>query len=250
MRRLGRIATTSGKGSNAERARQLADLFAQATEREQEFLARLLIGELRQGALEGLMIEAVASAGALPADAVRRAAMIAGGIASVAAIALTEGAAALGRFAIALFQPLAPMLAQPADDIEDAMSRIPLAALEWKLDGARVQVHKQGEEIRIYSRTGNDVTAAAPEIAEAIAQVRAQTLILDGEAIALKPAVRPTHFRTRCVDSAACSTSRQCASTMLLSVVLLRLPAPRRSGSGRGTRDRAFRRHERDATAR
>ena len=141
------------------------------------------------------MIEAVASAGALPADAVRRAAMIAGGIASVAAIALTEGAAALGRFAIALFQPLSPMLAQPADDIEDAMSRIPLAALEWKLDGARVQVHKQGEEIRIYSRTGNDVTVAAPEIAEAIAQVRAQTLILDGEAIALKPSGAPYAFQ-------------------------------------------------------
>ncbi len=141
------------------------------------------------------MIEAVASAGALPADAVRRAAMIAGGIASVAAIALTEGAAALGRFAVALFQPLSPMLAQPADDIEDAMSRIPLAALEWKLDGARVQVHKQGEEIRIYSRTGNDVTVAAPEIAEAIARVRAQALILDGEAIALKRSGAPYAFQ-------------------------------------------------------
>lgn len=141
------------------------------------------------------MIEAVASAGALPADAVRRAAMIAGGIASVAAIALTEGAAALGRFAVALFQPLSPMLAQPADDIEDAMSRIPLAALEWKLDGARVQVHKQGEEIRIYSRTGNDVTVAAPEIAEAIARVRAKALILDGEAIALKRSGAPYAFQ-------------------------------------------------------
>ena len=87
------------------------------------------------------------------------------------------------------------MLAQPADDIEDAMSRIPLAALEWKLDGARVQVHKQGDEVRIYSRTGNDVTVAAPEIAEAIAQVSAQTLILDGEAIALKPSGAPYAFQ-------------------------------------------------------
>src|SRR5438128_1862471 len=83
---------------------------------------------------------------------------LAGGIASVASTALTEGAAGLSRYTIALFQPLAPMLAQPANDIADAMARIPMAALEWKLDGARVQVHKSGDSVRIYSRTGNDVT--------------------------------------------------------------------------------------------
>jgi len=93
---------------------------------------------------------------------VRRAAMVAGGIAAVAASALTEGAVGLSRYAIALFQPLAPMLAQPADDLADAMARIPMAALEWKLDGARVQVHKNGDDVRIYTRTGNDVTAVAP----------------------------------------------------------------------------------------
>ncbi len=192
---LERIAHTGGKGSAAERARTLSELFARGTDREQEFIARLLIGELRQGALEGLMIEAVAAAAELPADAVRRAAMVGGGIAGVASVVLSEGEPGLNRFAIELFQPLAPMLAQPADDIEDAMARIAMAALEWKLDGARVQVHKRGAEVRVYSRTGNDVTAAVPEIVAAVARARADTLILDGEAIALKPGGAPYAFQ-------------------------------------------------------
>ena len=192
---LDRIAHISGKGSNAERSRVLAELFGKATHREQEFLSHLLQGELRQGALEGLMIEAVAAASDLPAATVRREAMIAGGIASVATIALTEGAAGLSRFAIALFQPLAPMLAQPADDIADAMTRIPMAAVEWKLDGARVQVHKNDADVRIYTRTGNDVTAAAPEIVSAVQGAQARALILDGEAIALKPSGAPYPFQ-------------------------------------------------------
>jgi DNA ligase 1 len=192
---LDQIARASGRGSIAERTALLSALFAKATPREQEFLVRLLLGELRQGALEGLMIEAVAAAADVPAATVRRAAMVAGGIASVATPALTEGAAGLSRFAIALFQPLAPMLAQPADDITDAMARIPMAALEWKLDGARVQVHKSGDEVRIYTRTGNDVTAAAPEIVAAVLRAQAQSLILDGEAIALKPNSAPYAFQ-------------------------------------------------------
>jgi DNA ligase-1 len=121
--------------------------------------------------------------------------MVAGGITSVAQSALTEGAAGLSRLAIALFQPLAPMLAQPADDIEDAMRRIPVAALEWKLDGARVQVHKDGDDVRIYSRTGNEVSGAAPEIVATVRSADAQALILDGEAIALKPSGAPYAFQ-------------------------------------------------------
>ena len=192
---LDQIARASGPGSIAERTRHLSTLFGRATAREQEFLARLLIGELRQGALEGLMIEAVAAAADVPAETVRRAAMVAGGITAVAASALTQGAAGLSRYAITLFQPLAPMLAQPADDIADAMARIPMAAFEWKLDGTRVQVHKSGESVRIYSRTGNDVTAAAPEIVSAVRSAQAQALILDGEAIALKPNGAPYPFQ-------------------------------------------------------
>src|SRR5512143_1245630 len=129
---LARIARTTGAGSTAERTRLLSSLFAKATAREQEFLARLLLGELRQGALEGLMIEAVAVAGGLPGDMVRRAAMVAGGVAAIAKTALNEGASGLSHYAIALFQPLAPMLAQSANDIADAFAQIPAAAVEWK----------------------------------------------------------------------------------------------------------------------
>jgi DNA ligase 1 len=192
---LERIARSGGRGSIGERTALLSALFAKATEGERSFLSRLLLGELRQGALEGLMIEAVAAAAGLPPASVRRAAMIAGGIARVASPALTEGAAALSRFTIALFQPFAPMLAQPAEDIGDAMARIPMAAIEWKLDGARVQVHKHGDEVRIYTRTGNDVTAAAPEIVSTVQLLPAPTLILDGEAIVLRADGSPYPFQ-------------------------------------------------------
>ena len=192
---LTEIAQTAGRGSGAERVRKLSTLFAAATEHEQSFLTRLLIGELRQGALEGLMIDAVASAANLPVAQVRRAAMVAGGISAIARPALTQGLEGLQEFAITLFQPLAPMLAQPADDIADAYARIPAASIEWKLDGARVQVHKMDDEVRVFSRTGNDVTAAAVEIVDAVRALPAATLILDGEVIALKPDGTPYPFQ-------------------------------------------------------
>lgn len=194
-RTLAEIAQTSGGGSIARRTRLLTELFAAATEREQSFIARLLLGELRQGALAGLMVDAVASAADLPAGEVRRAAMIAGGIAAVAKPALIHGAAGLKAFSIKIFQPLAPMLAQPADDVADALTRIPAASIEWKLDGARVQVHKAGDEVRVFSRTGNDVTNAAIEIVEAVRAFEARTLILDGETIALKHDGAPYPFQ-------------------------------------------------------
>ena len=194
-RALDQIASTGGRGSIATRARLLKDLLAAATEREQAFIVRLLLGELRQGALEGLMIEAVASASELPAVDVRRAAMVAGGIAAVAAPALTQGREGLQKFSISVFLPLAPMLAQPADDISDALARIPTASIEWKLDGARVQVHKAGDVVRVFSRTGNELTSAAIEIVEAVRVLDAETLILDGEAIALRSNGTPYPFQ-------------------------------------------------------
>ncbi len=194
-RTLAQIAQTEGRGSVAERKRLLGALFAAATAREQSFLARLLLGDLRQGALEGLMIDAVANAASLPVADVRRAAMIAGGIAAIARPALTQGLEGLRAFSITLFQPLAPMLAQPAIDIDDALARIPAASIEWKLDGARVQVHKAGDTVRVFSRTGNDVTPAAIEIVEAVRALDAHTLILDGEAIALKRDGAPYPFQ-------------------------------------------------------
>ena len=192
---IGSTQAASGRGSVGLRKRLLAGLFERATEAEQDFLVRLLLGELRQGALEGLVIEAVAAAAELPPADVRRAAMIAGGIAAVAASALREGRAGLARFAIALFQPLSPMLAQPADDIDDAWARIPLGAIEWKLDGARVQVHKLGREVRIFTRTGNDVTHAAPEIVAVALAAAAESFIVDGEAIALRTNGAPYPFQ-------------------------------------------------------
>jgi len=193
---LGRLAATSGSGSSTARAEQLSTLFAKATRAEQDFLFRLLLGELRQGALEGLMFDGVATAAKLPSTDVRRAAMVAGGIAKVARAALTEGASGLQRFAMVIFHPIAPMLAQPADDINAAIEQLGTAAFEWKLDGARVQVHKAGEEVRIFTRNLNDVTAAAPEIVEAARSAHAHELILDGETIALQPNGSPHPFQT------------------------------------------------------
>ena len=189
------VGAAGGAGSVATRRRVLGELLSRATPDEQSFLVRLLLGELRQGALEGLMIEAVARAAEIDAAAVRRAAMVAGGVASIARAALTEGASALQAYSIVLFQPLAPMLAQPADDLDDAFARVASASVEWKLDGARVQVHKRGDEVRIYSRTGKDVTNAAPEIVHAVRAMPAHALILDGEAIVLHGDGSPYPFQ-------------------------------------------------------
>src|SRR6266853_607666 len=192
---LTRLAQIKGEGSAAERARLLAELFARATVPEQDFLARLLLGELRQGALEGIMLDAIAKAAKLPAARVRSAAMRAGGLPAVAEAALTEGEAGLARFALEVFQPVQPMLAQPAEDVADALERLGTAAFEWKLDGARVQAHKSGGEIRVYTRSLNEVTSAVPEIVTALHECPARELILDGETIALKPEGTPYPFQ-------------------------------------------------------
>ena len=192
---LGRVSQVRGSGSGAERLRLLRALFARATRAEQEFLARLLVGELRQGALEGLMIEAVARAAEISVAEIRRAVMLTGALAPVARAALAEGSAGLARFAIELFRPLRPMLAQTADDVTDALARLPQASFEYKFDGARIQVHKSGGDIRIFTRELNDVTGAAPEIVDAVARLPIDSLILDGEAIAFRPDGMPQPFQ-------------------------------------------------------
>jgi DNA ligase 1 len=172
----------------------LKSLFSKATAEEQDFLARLIIGELRQGALEGVMLDAVASAANLPAAEVRRAATFAGGIAPVAQAALAGGRSALEQFSIRLMQPVLPMLAQPAEDVAAALADLGTALFEWKLDGARIQVHKSGDEVRVFTRNLNDVTARVPEVVGALKEV-SSSLILDGEAIALRPDGRPHPFQ-------------------------------------------------------
>jgi DNA ligase-1 len=192
---LDRIIGVSGKGAAGERARLLTELFGRATEPEQDFLVRLLVGELRQGALEGLMVEAVARAAALPLADVRRAVMVSGDVGAVAKAALGEGAAGLGRFAVVLFQPLKPMLAQPAESVADALGQLGRAAFEYKLDGARIQAHKAGDEVRVFTRRLNEVTGAVPEVVEAVQALPVRKAILDGEAIALREDGTPQPFQ-------------------------------------------------------
>lgn len=192
---FGRLAATTGKGSSRQRQRLLHELFGQATAAEQDFLARLILGELRQGALEGLMQEALATAARLPILEVRRALMVSGDLPAVAQAALREGEAGLARFRLTLFQPLKPMLAQTAPDLATALHALGRAGIEYKLDGARVQVHKDGHEVRVYSRRLNEVTTAVPEIVEAAQALPARRLILDGEAIVLRADGRPQPFQ-------------------------------------------------------
>jgi DNA ligase-1 len=192
---LDRLLEVRGKGAGGERARLLRELFVRATADEQDFLTRLLLGELRQGALEGLMVEAVARASGLPLDDVRRGVMMAGDVGTVTGVALSEGPAGLARFAIQLFRPVRPMLAQPAEDVADALGILGRAAFEYKLDGARIQAHKAGDEVRVFSRRLNEVTGAVPEIVEAVRSLPVREAILDGEAIALRPDGWPQPFQ-------------------------------------------------------
>ncbi len=181
------IATTSGKGSAGDKQRLLSDLFSQATAEEQAFLFRLLTGELRQGALEGIMVEAVAKARDLPASDVRRAMMLAGDLGAVA-----KGE--LGSFKIELFRPIKPMLAKTATDVDEALVE-GATAFEYKLDGIRVQVHKRGDDVRVFSRTLNDITAELPRVVDISKVIDMSEVILDGEAVVLSAANRPVRFQ-------------------------------------------------------
>jgi DNA ligase-1 len=191
------IAAARGPGTAASKAQRLRDLLSRATPREQDFLVRLLFGELRQGALEGILVEAVAKASGIASTSVRRAVMMAGVLAPVARAALVSGEPGLSSFAVKIFQPVQPMLAQPADSVSQALDQVGSdIALEWKLDGARIQVHKSGDEVRVYSRNLRDVTHAVPEVIEAVQTLDVHDAIFDGEVIALRPDGSPHPFQT------------------------------------------------------
>ncbi len=195
-RTLSEVEALSGRGVNALRVAALRDLFGRATRAEQDFLARLLLGDLRQGALAGVMTDAIAAAADVPVADVRRALMYAGDVGAVADAALREKVAGLGKFRLAVLSPIAPMLAQTAADPAEALEQLGgEAAFEWKLDGARIQAHKSGSTVRIYTRNLNEVGAAIPEIVELVAALPANALILDGEAIVLDAAGRPRPFQ-------------------------------------------------------
>jgi DNA ligase 1 len=193
---LTELGAIRGSGSATERAEALANLFSRATRDEQHFLLNLLTGELRQGALEGVMADAIAAAAEIPVAQVRRAAMYSKSLGAVARVALLEGSAALANFHLQLFSPVSPMLAQTAADVGEALSVLEgEVAFEWKMDGARIQVHKVGTEIRIYTRNLNEVTEAIPEIVEMVRELPARVLVLDGEAIAFDTGGRPHPFQ-------------------------------------------------------
>jgi DNA ligase-1 len=158
-------------------------------------LSQLLIGELRQGALEGVLLDAVASASGLPPGDVRQAFMFAPNIGELAQAALEAGAAGLARYSLRLFVPVAPMLATSAEDVEAALERLHCAAFEYKLDGARIQVHKDGSEVRLFTRQLQDVTERLPEIVEWARRLPVREAVLDGEAIALRADARPQPFQ-------------------------------------------------------
>ena len=198
---MDRLAATGGPGSVAARAAVLADLFGRATHDEDRFLRRLLTGELRQGALEGIMLDAVARAAVLPASDVRRAAMLAGDLCAVAALALTPaneggGAAALAAIRLEPLRPVLPMLAASSPDVGAALEATGVASVEWKLDGARIQVHRADDEVRIFTRNLNEVSDRLPGIAAVVRELPARSVVLDGEALGLdEDAARPDRFQ-------------------------------------------------------
>jgi DNA ligase-1 len=192
---LGEVAACSGDGSARRRADALRTLFSRATDEEQRFLFRLLTGELRQGALEGVMIDAIASAAGVPAAAVRRAFMLSGRLPVTAVAAVTGGERALGEFRLELGRPLRPMLASPAESLDDALRQHETVLVEYKMDGARIQVHRDGDEVHVYTRTLREITAHVGELVELVRELPCRSVVLDGETLALDDDGRPKPFQ-------------------------------------------------------
>jgi DNA ligase-1 len=194
-RTLAGIASARGDGAARARAGLLQGLLGRATRAEQDFLVRLLHGELRQGALEGVVVDAVAKAAGVRAAALRRAVMMAGDLASVARAVLVDGEPALGRFAVQLLRPVQPMLAESAADLDEALRDADELMVEQKLDGARIQVHKAGDDVHVFSRTLKEVTDAVPEVVAVVRASPRRELVVDGEVIALQQSGTPHPFQ-------------------------------------------------------
>ncbi|UCM88968.1 ATP-dependent DNA ligase [Streptomyces marincola] len=190
-----RIAAVSGPGATAERGRLLGELLAAATAPEQDFLIRLVSGELRQGALDAVAAEALAEAAGAAPDEVRRAVMLGGSLGAVAGAVLAGGPAALAEFRLRVGRPVQPMLAGSAPDVDAALDRLGPCAVEEKLDGVRVQVHREGAEVRIWTRTLDEITERLPEVRAAALELAAERAVLDGEVIALDETGRPRPFQ-------------------------------------------------------
>ncbi len=177
------IEAATGSGSAGRRKRLLGDLLARATEDEAAFVKRLFTGELRQGALAGIMVDAIAKAAGVPIEAARRALMLSGDLPRTAEIALTGGEAGLRAVGFELFRPVLPMLASTAESVAEAVAAFDLASVEWKLDGIRIQIHRRGDDVRIYTRNLNEITSALPGIVAAAGRLPVRQAVLDGEAL-------------------------------------------------------------------
>ena len=192
---LDRLLATAGAGSAAERAATLRTLTAAATEREQAFISGVLLGELRTGALEGVLTDAVARASDRPVAAVRRAAMLSGDLGETALLAITGTAAQLDAVGLVVGRPVQPMLASTAASAGAALEVTGEASVEYKLDGARIQVHRAGDDVRIYTRTLAEVTHRLPEVVEVVRALPVRDVILDGETLALDEDGGPRPFQ-------------------------------------------------------
>src|SRR5579863_10056835 len=241
-----RIKAVGGKGSAAERKRLVEELFAAATAEEQFFLVRLLSGELRQGALDGVMTDAVARAAGVPGAEVRRAVMLSGSLAAAAQAALSGGSAALARFGLQVGRPLKPMLAASEASLAEALAKAGggageaagggaesgagvevtggAAAVEWKLDGIRVQAHLADRTVRLFTRSLDDITDRLPEVVATLAELPVRDAVFDGELIALRADGRPYAFQDTASRAAsevdALGAARQSAGSIPLSVFL------------------------------
>jgi ATP-dependent DNA ligase I len=214
------IGAVAGKGSAAARKALVGELFGRATSDEQRFLFGLLSGELRQGALEGVMTDAVARAASMPVADVRRAVMLRGSLGAVAAAALAGGRPALAAFGLEVGRPVRPMLAASASSIEEALAKTggpgAAAAVEWKLDGIRIQAHLGGGEVRLFTRTLDEITGRLPEVVATLAKLPVRAAVLDGELIALREDGRPLPFQ----DTSARAASADAQDGPPLSVFL------------------------------
>ncbi|HZW76028.1 MAG TPA: ATP-dependent DNA ligase, partial [Caldimonas sp.] len=182
---ISEVQTATGDGSGARRRELLVDLLSRATADEADFVRRLFTGELRQGALAGVLVDAIAKAADVPSKLARRALMLSGDLTRTAELALGGGEEALGAVGFELFRPVLPMLASSADGVGDALDGFELASVEWKLDGIRIQIHRRGDEVRIYTRNLNDVTHLLPGIVAAVRALPVEQVVLDGEALSM-----------------------------------------------------------------
>jgi DNA ligase-1 len=192
---LGQLQALAGPGSNASRQAILTALLTRATGDEADFVRRLLLGELRQGALDGVMADAVARAAGVPATAVRRASMLAGDRPRVAHLALTAGERALATVGLEVLRPVEPMLASIAGDVGEAIRECGPSSVEWKLDGARIQAHRARDEVRVFTRNLNDVTERLLTVAAVVRSLPVRQVVLDGEALGVGDDRRPDPFQ-------------------------------------------------------